>query len=165
MSIGTTLEAAATFSTFNTKGSKMSKIRNLANRFYEIVNGEGDLSEVLSDDFQFDIMKGFPFGGIQDGLAETNRFFENLGPLFDVFEVHPTEFIPLDETNLIVKGFYRATGATSGKKVDIETVHFWTSNGEKLNGYKHYCDTGLLCDILGHEMPSLNDRHHSASSK
>ena len=130
----------------------MANIETLATRFYEIVNGEGDLSNALSDDFQFGIMKGFPFGGNQDGLAETNSFFEKLGPLFDNFEVHPVEFIAVDESHLIVKGFYRTTGTATGKSVDLETVHFWTSNGEKLDSYKHYCDTGLLCDILGHEV-------------
>lgn len=131
----------------------MTNIKELASRFYEIVNGEGELSEVLSDDFQFGIMPGFPNGGNQDGLAETNAFFEKIGPLFDSFEVHAVEYIPQDDSNLIVKGFYRAVGNKTGKQVDFETVHFWTSNGEKLNSYKHYCDTGLLCDILGHEVP------------
>lgn len=130
----------------------MTNIDTLATRFYEIVNGDGELGEVLSDDFQFGIMQGFPNGGNQDGLAATNSFFEKIGPLFDNFEVHPQEFIPVDSTNLIVKGFYRATGAATGKSVDIETVHFWTSNGTKLDSYKHYCDTGLLCDILGHNV-------------
>ncbi len=131
----------------------MPNISDLATRFYEIVNGEGELSEVLSDDFQFGIMPGFPYGGNQDGLTETNSFFEKLGPLFDNFEVHAQEFIPLDDANLVVRGFYRALGAKTGKQVDFETVHFWKSNGSKLTHYKHYCDTGLLCDILGHDVP------------
>ena len=33
-------------------------IRELAKRFYEIVNGEGELGEVLSDDFQFGNYQG-----------------------------------------------------------------------------------------------------------
>ena len=127
----------------------MPEIADLAKRFYEIVNVDGDLAEVLSNDFQFGIMKGFPFGGNQDGLDATNRFFESLGPLFDNFEVHPEEFVPQDDTHLIVKGFYRATGSATGKTADFETVHFWTSDGEKLTSYKHYCDTGILRDILG----------------
>ena len=131
----------------------MTTISDLAERFYEIVNGEGELSDVLSEDFQFGIMPGFPYGGLQDGLVETNRFFERLGPLFDNFEVHPQEYISLDDSNLVVKGFYRALGSKTGKQVDFETVHFWKSNGSKLTHYKHYCDTGLLCEILDHELP------------
>ena len=127
----------------------MAKIEELAKRFYEIVNGEGDLGEVLSDDFQFGIMKGFPFGGNQNGLSETKAFFEKLGPLFDNFEVHPQEYISQDATHLIVKGFYRATGSRTKVTADFETVHFWSSNGEKLNSYKHYCDTAILSDVLG----------------
>ena len=60
--------------------------------------------------------------------------------------------VPIDDTHLVVKGFYRAKATNTGKEVDFETVHFWTSNGEKLTHYKHYCDTGLLRDALGHEV-------------
>lgn len=132
----------------------MKDITELALGFYSIVNGEGELGDVLSDDFQFDIMQGFPFGGLQDGLAASKAFFERLGPLFDNFEVHAEEFIPVDATHLVVKGFYRAKAAKTGTEVDFETVHLWTSNGEKLTHYKHYCDTALLCDALGHVRPA-----------
>lgn len=131
----------------------MKDITQLATGFYEIVNGEGELGDVLSDDFQFDIMRGFPYGGVQDGLEASKTFFDKLGPLFDNFEVHAEEFIPINETSLVVKGFYRAKAAKTGKEVDFETVHFWTSNGEKLTAYKHYCDTGLLSEALDHEIP------------
>ena len=60
----------------------MKNIADLATGFYERVNGEGELGDVLSDDFQFDIMRGFPFGGLQDGLEASKAFFEKLGPLF-----------------------------------------------------------------------------------
>ncbi|MFK7871384.1 MAG: nuclear transport factor 2 family protein [Roseobacter sp.] len=128
----------------------MKDISKLAAGFYEIVNGEGELGDVLSDDFQFGIMPGFPFGGVQDGLDACKAFFEKLGPLFDNFEVHAEEFIPIDDENLVVKGFYRAKAAATGKEVDLETVHFWVSNGVKLTHYKHYCDTGLLSEALGY---------------
>ena len=126
-------------------------ISELAKGFYGIVNGEGELGEVLSDDFQFGIMPGFPFGGNQDGLEASKAFFEKLGPLFESFEVHAQEFVPIDDTHLVVKGFYRAEIARSGEKIDFETVHFWTSNGTKMTHYKYYCDTGILCRVLGHE--------------
>ena len=54
----------------------MKNIADLATGFYERVNGEGELGDVLSDDFQFDIMRGFPFGGLQDGLEASKAFFE-----------------------------------------------------------------------------------------
>jgi ketosteroid isomerase-like protein len=129
------------------------EITKLVKGFYEIVNGGGEFGDVLSDNFQFGIMAGFPFGGNQDGLEASKSFFEKLGPLFESFEVHPQEFMPVDDTHIVVKGFYRAKAAATGKEVDLETVHFWTSNGQKLTHYKHYCDTGLLCDALGHNVP------------
>ena len=104
----------------------MNNISELAARFYEIINGEGELGDVLSDDFQFGIMAGFPFGGVQDGLEASKAFFEKLGPLFDNFEVHAKEFILINDTNLVVKGFYRAKTTKTGKDNSIK-VSYWSS--------------------------------------
>ena len=102
-------------------------ITKLVKGFYQIVNGEGELGDVLSDNFQFGIMTGFPFGGNQDGLEASKEFFEKLGPLFESFEVHPQEFVPVDDTHMVVKGFYRAKAAATGKEVDLETCLLYTS--------------------------------------
>ena len=72
--------------------------------------------------------------------------------MFDNFEVHEKEFSLIDDTNLIVKGFYRAKTTKTGKELDFETVLFWKSNGEKVTHYKHYCDTALLGNALGHDV-------------
>ena len=132
----------------------MSKsIKELAERFYEIVNGEGELSEVLSDDFQFGIMPGFPYGGNQDGLEASLEFFDKLGQHFDFWEVVPQKYIEIDDTNIVVQGLYRTKATESGQDVEVETVHFWTCTNGKLNTYKHYCDTALLCSSLSHSIP------------
>ena len=132
----------------------MSKsIKELAERFYEIVNGEEELSEVLSDDFQFGIMPGFPYGGNQDGLEASLTFFDKLGQHFDFWEVVPQKYIEIDDTNIIVQGLYRTKATESGQDVEVETVHFWTCQNGKLNTYKHYCDTALLCSALKHSIP------------
>ena len=57
----------------------MNNISELASGCYEIINGEGELGDVLSNDFQLGIMTGFPFGGVQDGLEASKAIFEKLG--------------------------------------------------------------------------------------
>ena len=128
-------------------------IRELAEGFYERVNNDGDLSEVLSDDFIFGIMEGFPFGGDQIGLEASLEFFGKLGEHFDFWEVHPERYIEVDDDNIIVTARYVTKATATGKDVDMETVHLWTRKGDKLNTYKHYCDTALLCEALGHKIP------------
>lgn len=132
----------------------MSKtIKQLAERFYEIINTEGDLSEVLSEDFLFGIMPGFPYGGEHHGLSASLEFFEQLSQHFDYWEVEPIHFIEIDPNNLIVTGLYRTRATKTGNSAVVETAHFWTQKDGKLNTYKHYCDTAIVSDVLNHRVP------------
>lgn len=130
------------------------EITKLVKGFYEIVNGGGEFGDVLSDNFQFGIMAGFPFGGNQDGLEASKSFFEKLGPLLqEALKFTRKNSCRLMTLTLWSRDSIAPRAAATGKEVDLETVHFWTSNGQKLTHYKHYCDTGLLCDALGHNVP------------
>ena len=129
-------------------------IRELADRFYGIVNGdEGDFSEIFSTDFVFGIMPGFPYGGDYHGLDETNAFFEKLGNHFDYWEVHTERFIPVDDNNLLVTAKYKTKATETGKDVLMETIHLWTANEGKLTSYKHYCDTAILAAAMDNKVP------------
>ena len=129
-------------------------IRELAERFYGIVNGDdGDFSEIFSTDFLFGIMPGFPYGGDYQGLDETNAFFEKLGNHFDFWEVHTERFIPVDDNNLVVTAKYKTKATETGKDVLMETVHLWTANEGKLTSYKHYCDTAILAAAMDNKVP------------
>ena len=129
-------------------------IRELADRFYGIVNGdEGDFSEIFSTNFVFSIMPGFPYGGDYHGLDETNAFFEKLGNHFDYWEVHTERFIPVDDNNLLVTAKYKTKATETGKDVLMETVHLWTANEGKLTSYKHYCDTAILAAAMDNKVP------------
>jgi ketosteroid isomerase-like protein len=129
-------------------------IRELAERFYGIVNGDdGDFSEIFSTDFLFGIMPGFPYGGDYHGLDETNAFFEKLGNHFDFWEVHTERFIPVDDNNLVVTAKYKTKATETGKDVLMETVHLWTAGGGKLTSYKHYCDTAILAAAMDNKVP------------
>ena len=129
-------------------------IRELADRFYGIVNGdEGDFSEIFSTNFIFGIMPGFPYGGDYHGLDETNAFFEKLGNHFDYWEVHTERFIPVDDNNLLVTAKYKTKATETGKDVLMETVHLWTANEGKLTSYKHYCDTAILAAAMDNKVP------------
>jgi ketosteroid isomerase-like protein len=128
-------------------------IKQLAESFYELVNNEGDLSEVLAEDFVFGIMPGFPYGGYKNGLAASLDFFEKLGQHFDFWEVVPLRYIGVDDSNLVVTALYRTKATETGRNVEMETVHLWTSKAGMLNTYKHYCDTAILSAALDHKVP------------
>ena len=69
------------------------------------------------------------------------------------WEAIPQKYIEVDSTRIIVQALYRAKSTESGQDVEVETIHLWTARDGKLNAYKHYCDTALLCSALGHSIP------------
>jgi ketosteroid isomerase-like protein len=130
-------------------------IRELADRFYEIVNGDdGEFAEIFSTDFVFGIMPGFPYGGDWHGLDETNAFFEKLGTHFEFWEVHTDRFIAVDDENLVVTGKYKTKSSETGKDVLMDTVHLWTAKDGMLTSYKHYCDTAILAAAMDFKVPT-----------
>lgn len=129
-------------------------IRQLVDRFYEIVNGaDGDFSEIFTEDFEMDIMKGFAYGGVHKGLDNVNKFFADFGAHFDGWAVDTDRFIQVDDENMIVTGKYRSRGLATGKDLEMDTVHFWTAKNGMLTSYKHYCDTAILSQVMAHEVP------------
>jgi ketosteroid isomerase-like protein len=129
-------------------------IRQLVDRFYEIVNGaEGDFSEIFTPNFQFGIMKGFPYGGNHDGLIATNKFFEDLGAHFNFWNVDTDRFIEIDDSNIVVTGKYRSQASATSNSFEMETVHLWTAKNGMLTSYKHYCDTAIVSKALDHKVP------------
>lgn len=129
-------------------------IRELVNRFYEIVNtGNGDFAEIFVDDFKLGIMKGFPYGGDHNSLALTRKFFEDFGAHFDGWEVITDRFIEIDDNTIIVTGAYRSRALSTGRPFEMETIHLWTAQDGMLATYKHYCDTAIICDALHHVVP------------
>jgi ketosteroid isomerase-like protein len=138
------------------KGSNMTRsIRELADRFYEIVNGaDGEFAEIFSPDFVFGIMPGFPYGGDWHGLDETNEFFEKLGAHFEFWEVHTDRFLAVDDENLVVTGKYKTKSSETGKDVLMDTVHLWTAKGGMMTSYKHYCDTAILAAAMDFKVPT-----------
>lgn len=129
-------------------------IRQLVDRFYEIVNtGEGRFSEIFTDDFELAIMTGFPYGGTHMGLAATDKFFADFGAHFEFWAVDTDRFIPKDDNSIIVTGKYRSQAVSTGKAFEMETVHLWTAKDGYLNSYKHYCDTAIVSAALNHVVP------------
>ncbi|MGJ8534699.1 MAG: nuclear transport factor 2 family protein [Alphaproteobacteria bacterium] len=129
-------------------------IRQLVDRFYEIVNtGEGSFSEIFTDDFELGIMAGFPYGGTHIGLAATETFFADFGAHFEFWAVDTDRFISIDDSSIVVTGKYRSQAVSTGHAFEMETVHLWTAKDGYLTTYKHYCDTAIVSAALNHDVP------------
>ncbi|MFK8033020.1 MAG: nuclear transport factor 2 family protein [Hyphomicrobiales bacterium] len=129
-------------------------IRQLVDRFYEIVNtGEGSFSEIFTKDFELGIMSGFPYGGTHSSLAATEKFFDDFGAHFEFWAVDTDRFISIDDESIVVTGKYRSQAVSTGKSFEMETVHLWTAKNGYLTTYKHFCDTAIVSAALNHEVP------------
>mgnify|MGYP003953236121 CR=1 FL=1 len=133
----------------------MSKtIRELLDKFYDIANGgEGELSDIFVPDFELGIAPGFPYGGEYLGMDGVNEFFGNYKQHFDVWKVVCDQFFSVDEHTMIMTGSYIAKTANGGIDFHMETAHVWRSQGDKLKSLKQYCDTAVLSDAMGNQVP------------
>ena len=143
---------------YTQKGNSMLRnIRQLVDRFYEIVNGaDGDFSEIFTSDFQFGIMKGFPYGGNHNGLIATEKFFEDFSAHFEFWTVETDRFIEVDDANIVVTGKYISQACSTGTSFEMETVHLWTADNGMLTSYKHFCDTAIVSKALDHIVPQYS---------
>ena len=130
--------------------SDVQLVRDLYDAF-----GRGDIPAVLGmmdPDFEWFEAEGNPYK--PDGKpwlgpdAVLNNLFMRIGAEFDGFTVHPAEFH--DAGSVVVvearyTGFYKPTG----KSLDAQVCHVWTTRDGKLARFQQYVDTAQLQDVMG----------------
>lgn len=125
------------------------------NLFYDIANGgEGELSGIFIADFELNIAPGFPYGGQYLGMDGVNEFFANYKKHFDFWTVSTEKFISISKNSMAVTGTYFAKAKETGIEFEMETVHFWKSDKDKLTSLKQYCDTAILSNAMANKVPT-----------
>lgn len=125
-----------------------------AKRFYELVNSDPtQLPEVLDADIQWEIVKGFPYGGKYNGLNSVFKdFFGKLMQHFEFWKAEPHDFIDAGD-EIIVLGTYHTKAKISGRDVDSDFVHIWSVSDGKLQRLRQLADTVQLSRALNHDVP------------
>ena len=124
-------------------------------RFYEIVNSDGSkLPEVLDENIQWEIIEGFPYGGVYNGLGSVfEDFFGNVMQHFEFWQAEPSEFIEGGD-KVTVLGTYHTKAKESGQDVNPTFAHIWTVSNGKLTRLQQYADTVQLSRALNNNVPT-----------
>lgn len=128
----------------------MSKTENitLVRRLYESGADQEVIKELFSPDIIWDIVPGFPKGGIYHGLDSTLKdFFGQFSPLFASWGTEPLEYYADEDNHVFVFGEYHGVGK-NGQKEDVRFTHFWTVEDGKLISLKQCADSYLAQKLL-----------------
>ena len=124
-------------------------------RFYELVNSDPtQLPEVLDENISWEIIEGFPYGGVYKGLGSV--FEDFLGKVmqhFEFWQAEPGEYID-GGTKITVLGTYHTKAKDSGQEVKPVFAHIWTVNNGKITRLQQYADTVQLSRALNNNVPS-----------
>ncbi|MGI9533734.1 MAG: nuclear transport factor 2 family protein [Thermodesulfobacteriota bacterium] len=123
-------------------------------RFYELVNSDPtQLPEVLDAEIQWEIVKGFPYGGTYNGLGSVfENFFGKVMQHFEFWNAEPHDYIDAGE-EIVVLGTYHTKANVTGQDVDADFVHIWTVSNGKMLRLRQTADTVQLSRALNHDVP------------
>ena len=117
----------------------------LARRFYAAMTA-GDaaaLFDVLDEDFVGEVSAGMPHGvgGTHHGAATTiTEVWGRIDALYEV-EVMPAEYLPVDDTRVVVLGSYRGRARDGSSSVDAAFAHVITTRGDRIAALTQITDT------------------------
>jgi ketosteroid isomerase-like protein len=114
----------------------------------------GDVPRVLgsmSEDIEWWEAEGNPwypgraFVGPQQVI---DGVFARIGAEIEGFEVVPERFLA-DGDEVVMIGRYRGKATATGKLLDAQALHIWTTKDGKVGRFQQFVDTRQLAEALG----------------
>ena len=119
---------------------------DIVRRFYDAKGDVEVIRSVVADDAQWDVVDGFPMGGIYNGLDSIITDFFGFFALFAEFRAVADEFFQ-DGDHVITLGRY--VGVTSGgKPVTSRFAHFFTVRDGRIVRLQQTSDTLPIATAL-----------------
>jgi uncharacterized protein len=131
----------------------MSDSPNIAvvRRLYEARGNPEVIRQVLSTKVRWEVVEGFPYGGVYVGLDSVlNDFFGRLFRDFDEFVANGSEFFESGE-HIIALGNYAGRARRSGKTFTARFSHVWTLQDGLIVRLQQCADTVQLARALSGE--------------
>jgi uncharacterized protein len=113
-------------------------------RFYGNLGSPEILTQLLSPSIRWEIVPGFPYGGVYVGVEAVFRDF--FGRVLQDFEEWRTEMTELFDAadRVIALGTYSGRAKSTGKMFSARFAHLWTLEGGVLVRLQQYADTVQL---------------------
>jgi ketosteroid isomerase-like protein len=131
----------------------MSDLPHIAvvRRLYEARGNPDVIRQVLASDVRWEVVDGFPYGGVYSGLDSVlGDFFGRLFTDFDEFVANGSEFFESGE-RVIALGNYSGRARRSGKRFTARFAHVWTLQDGLIVRLQQCADTVQLARALADE--------------
>jgi 2-(1,2-epoxy-1,2-dihydrophenyl)acetyl-CoA isomerase len=118
-----------------------SVARNLYDAF---ARGEGEaLFDLLTDDFVGSVSTGMPHGVGGDHRGRLEMITGVWGRIASIYDMHvdPLEFLPVDDTRVVVLGRYWGPARDGSCSVDAAFAHIITTHGDQVAALQQITDT------------------------
>jgi ketosteroid isomerase-like protein len=132
------------------KSQTESKNIAAVRRLYEARGNPDIVKTVLAPDVHWEVVEGFPYSGVYQGL---NGVFDFLTRLFRDFEDWHTEPAEIFEAGgrVVALGFYSARAKATGKGFEARFAHVWTVRDGVIVRLQQCADTVQLAKALRHD--------------
>jgi uncharacterized protein len=121
---------------------------SVVRRLYEARGNPEIIRQVLARDVRWEVVDGFPYGGVYVGLDAVLRdFFGRLFMDFDEFVANGSEFFESGE-HVIALGSYSGRARLTGKRFTARFAHVWTLQDGQIVRLRQCADTIQLARVL-----------------
>ena len=121
---------------------------SVVRRLYQARGNPEVISQVLASDVRWEVVDGFPYGAVYEGLDSVLRdFFGRLFTDFDEFVADGSEFLESDE-RVIALGNYSGRARKTGKRFTARFAHVWTLKNGLIVRLQQCADTVQLARAL-----------------
>jgi len=108
---------------------------------YEARGNPDVIRQVLAPDIRWEVVEGFPYGGVYVGLDDVLRnFFGRLFQDFERFVAAGSEFFESGD-RIIALGSYTGRAKATGRDFTARFAHVWTLKGGKIIRLQQCADT------------------------
>ena len=107
--------------------SMKSESKNIiaVRRLYEARGNPDIVKPLLAPDVRWEVVEGFPYSGVYQGLNGVSDFFTRLFGEFEDWRTEPAEIFEAGD-RVIALGFYSARTKATGKTFKARFAHVWT---------------------------------------
>jgi uncharacterized protein len=112
-------------------------------RLYEARGNPEIIRQVLAPDVRWEVVEGFPYGGVYFGLKGVSDFFTRLFSDFEDWRTEPSEFFETGD-HVIAIGVYSAKAKATGKTFEARFAHVWTMRDGVIARLQQVADTAQI---------------------
>jgi len=129
-------------------------------RLYEARGNPDIVKTVLAPDVRWEVVEGFPYSGVYQGLNGVFDFFTRLFGDFEDWHTEPAEIFEIGD-RVIGLGFYSARAKVTGRTFKARFAHVWTVRDGVIIRLQQCADTVQLAKALRQDFRGENNQRET----